>query len=244
MRIFGLHITGVFLISVLLACYNGGPQVSGGELLQKSIAHHDPGGRWANLALDIHIQEPRVGNYARWSRVHWSDSLMFQMDREVDGHRLTYRCKDNNNITLFNDNMLDHRADTALIKQYRLQSDRVDLYHDFYKTLIGLPMSLPDRIKTFTEVKQTNYNGIDAHAIGVILNKPLFSDRWVLYVARDDHRYLGMEIIDNNNSNDGERLYFTEWYDHRGVKLARVRHWYDRASGDYSGTDIILKHIR
>ncbi|MEO0686773.1 MAG: hypothetical protein AAFY76_17460, partial [Cyanobacteria bacterium J06649_11] len=37
-------------------------ELSSTEILEKSIAFHDPNAEWDNSALAIHIQEPRLGN--------------------------------------------------------------------------------------------------------------------------------------------------------------------------------------
>lgn len=53
----------------------------------------------------------------------------------------------------------------------------------------------------------------------------------------------GIEIVFLDKPNEGERIYFDGIMDIHGVKIPRIRHWYEVKDDSYSGSDIISKEV-
>ena len=79
--------------------------------------------------------------------------------------------------------------------------------------------------------------------IPIELRKPIFSDRWNIFISKSTHEYKGMEIIFPDDSLKGERLIFEGEIDINEMKIPRIRHWHDYYDNSYTGTDIILKEL-
>ncbi len=235
----------VFLLIIISACSTSTePQtLTSQEILQKSIEYHDPNNNWQRLNIHLHIQEPRIDNPERYSIVKLNNrSDAFELIRNRNEHISRHVIDSEGKPTvLFNEN---ENIPPELVAKYRLNPDRNFVYRDFYKMLYGLPMTLNDAtIKAMGQVESTIYNGEVCHQIPLELKEEMFSKHWVIYIAKSNFTYCGMEIIFPDDNTKGERLYFDGEVNLDKIKIARYRHWHTYPEGKYSGSDIVVKDI-
>lgn len=216
-------------------------QLSSPDLLKKSQSIHDPNDKWNELELSIHIQEPRIGNPPRYSKVRLNNvNGAFELIRNREQHLSKHIIDENGEAKIYlNDS--EEIAD-SLVEKFRLKSERNIGYRDFYQLMYGLPMSLNDEsIDNIGAVEVKNFNDQECYQIPIELKEAMFSKNWVIYIAKDSYRLKGLEIVFPEDASKGERLYFEGNIDLQGVQIPRFRHWHEYAGDNYSGSDIILK---
>ncbi len=235
---FNMRYLVLFLLAAsFISCETKQKQFDGKFLLEKSSQFHDKKNEWNTTDFAIHIQEPRFGNPYRYSIVSLNNkNNSFELQRNREQHISTHKIDENGSVTLLDGEII---TDSLLIKKYRLESKRNKRYYRFYKTLLGLPMSLKDEIKEINDVEKTIFNSIESYKIPIELKKPLFSKHWVLYLSKKEHKILGLEMIFPDDKTKGERLIFDGEFLIESIRIPRIRHWYE-LNGEYSGSDIIV----
>ncbi len=233
----------LLLIIVTISCQtkNNTPiALNGKDLIQKSIKAHDPGNNWSNLELNIRVQEPRIGNPARFSEVKLNNKDgSFEMIRNREHHLSKHIIDASGNAkTLLDDS---ETYPDSLIAKYRLEPERNQRYRNYYQTMYRLPMSL--KIDTIFSVAEVVYNNLPCYKISLELEEVMFSKHWNIFLAKDSYIYKGMEIVFPDEPEKGERLYFDGEINIGGVKIPRTRHWHELSDDAYSGSDSLVKEL-
>lgn len=139
MRIIFLFIISVFfMISIASA-----QMLDSRTLIAKSNEYHDPKDKWANSKLEVHVQEPRIGNPYRYSILTMDNGVgRFELSRNR-GERISTHIinGDGSSAAVLDGEPIN---DPELIKQYRLGSDMNNIYKNSYDMMFGLPMSLSE----------------------------------------------------------------------------------------------------
>ena len=230
----------LFCIFSFVNCKTKETKLNGNLLLEKSSKYHDKNNEWNKANFTIHIQEPRVGNPYRYSIVTLNnEENTFELQRNRDKHISTHKVTQKGSITLLDGEII---TDSLQIKKYRLEPKRNKRYQRFYKTLLGLPMSLTNEIKEIGETKETIFNAKESYKIPLELHEPLFSKHWILYISKKENKIIGLEMVFPEDTTKGERLIFEGEFKLGNVILPRMRHWKE-LTNEYSGSDIILKSV-
>ena len=232
-----------FLLISIASCTSSEKQVSGKELLEKSIQHHDPKSQWSTAEFTLRIQEPRIQNPERFSLVYVNNKNgAFKLMRNRGEKVASYGVNAEGNVTV----LLDNKSveDSLAIQKYLLQPERVNIYKNSYQTMLGLPMSLNSSLvsKTGTTSK-TNFNGTTAYKLDIELKRKVFSNHWTLYFSDKDFSLLGIDIISLDDPENGERLYFEKSIQIGDMTIPRMKHWYD-LNETYLGSDVIVYEIK
>ena len=64
-----------------------------------------------------------------------------------------------------------------------------------------------------------------------------------MFFAQKDFKILGIEMFFPENPNKGERLIFEGEFETNGIKIPRMKHWYE-LNNVYSGSDIIISELK
>jgi hypothetical protein len=218
-------------------------ELSGEDIITKSIQKHDPKNKWSTTEFNIRTQEPRVQNPSRYSIVKLNNrtgafSLHRNRDHFVSNHLID---STGNAITFLDGNRI---TDSLLIKKYRLDPSRNFGYRRYYQSLMGLPMSLHvEKLDSIGVVSEVLFNNIECYKVPVILTKPMFAKHWNLFFSRNDFSMIGLEMVFPNDPNKGERLFFEGNITLKGITFPRYKHWHE-LSGEYAGSDIIVKELK
>lgn len=233
----------ICLLSFFYSC-NPSPSehVDGQEILDQSIAFHDPQGHWSQAQLDIFIQEPRVPNPPRYSELSLNNATgAFKLVRNRDEDLVTYLIEEDGESYIMLGGERD--IDSALINKYRLDPSRNGGYRNFYQTMIGLPMSLKEGLSQIKQTSETLFNEKPCYKVEIELKEPLFSKNWNLFINKKTKALEGLEIISDDNGTADEHLIFEGEFAIGGMKIRRIRHWYNEEFGGYLGSDLILKEL-
>ncbi len=236
-----------FLIfCVLISCNSRQPQakiLSGKEIIAKSIKVHDPNQKWSGIKISIHIQEPRISDPFRYSTVKLNiENGEFELQRNRDDHISTHVVDSTGNAKVLLDGQ--EKITDSLVKKYKLSAERNKGYRNFYNMMYGLPMALENSItKYLGNTKEVVFNEQECYKISVELKEPLFSKYWHIFVSKKTFECKGVEITFPDDASKGERLYFEGEFFINGIKIPRIRHWYEYSDDQYSGSDIIVKEL-
>ena len=231
----------ILMAPAFFVCQSSEPPKDGRALIQESINHHDPQEKWNTLDFQLHIQEPRTQNPQRYSIVKLNNATgAFELTRGRGEHVSTHSIDAAGNSQTLLDGI--QATDSIVIAENRLQPSRNFGYRNFYQVLLGLPMSLTEEWLAETGlVKTTTFNQQAALQVPVTLKQEMFSKHWLLYLHPENFSYLGMEIVFPDEPDKGERLVFSDVVNLEGVNISRFRHWYDLATEEYLGSDIIVQ---
>jgi hypothetical protein len=231
----------IFLAVIVISPFTLAAQ-SSMEILEKSISVHDPDSKWKTAKLSLHFEEPRIGNPYRYSRVKLDNTTgAFEMLRSRDEYISTHIIDENGVAVTLLDGEIP--SDTSLIRRHRLDPSRNTNYRSYYDGFCGLPMNLPGKIKAILETEEVIFNGQKCFMIEIKLKEAMFSDHWRIYIDAKSYLVKGLDFILDEAKMEGERLYFDQIFDLDGIKLTRMRHWYDLKDDTYLGSDILVTKI-
>ncbi|MEM9671105.1 MAG: DUF6503 family protein [Cyclobacteriaceae bacterium] len=212
-------------------------------ILNQSKLKYDVNQQWNQSELSMHIQEPRIGNPQRYSRVVLNNTNnYFEIERTYDEGNIKQSLGDDEDYQV----LLDENSDVSaeIREKYRLSEERGEGYRNFYQTMYGLPMSITENFYTeIAPAEPITFEGKDAYRISLELNQEMISKHWRLIIATEDFTLLGVEFYHPENSNEGERIKFEDEVQLGNISLPRMRHWYDNKTEEYLGSDIIVSEI-
>lgn len=237
------HLPYLLLPLVLLLSssnHQNTPCQNGAYILTQSIKLHDPHSSWQNASFDMVIREPRLSNPGRFSNVQLDMSTgTFRLERDRNNHISTHIVDASGQPST----LLDGKKETGpeLIEKYRLQPERNANYRAYYEFMYGLPMVLNEEGYTMKTVNETVFDGQKAVAIDFELATPMIASSWRVFFSADDYRLLGLETL-GDKPEEGEYLVFNGNVGIEGMNLPRFRHWYNKQTDEYLGSDILVSY--
>ena len=208
------------------------------EVLDRCFEFHDPTDQWPSWAGVYTSVEPRLRVPERRTYVQVrADGTFFDMKRAYGKDTLHWVIQQGQYTTFVNGEMVQ---DSAMIKAHRLSQGRTDNYHNYYRTKLGLPVSLKGRYQLKQEqAKRMDWRGRAAYRLELEIADAPFSTAWELFVDSKDYRLLGYGFFPADG--EGEYLIVDHLMEIGQMRLPRMRHWYSRGEDEYLGSDIILK---
>ncbi|MGW8121502.1 DUF6503 family protein [Roseivirga echinicomitans] len=244
----GRHFT--IIISLLLlstAVLNAQEaQISGSELLSRSIAFHDPNGQWKRVRMELVIDQEMPNGPVRPSNVIIDNPKgIFELSFVKDNHLFTWKVDGRDSTVSY----MDYRIVTDSIRADTLQltPDRARRWRNYYSYLYGLPMKLTDKGTNIDPlVQSTTYDGKPVLALKVTYDKTVGSDTWYFYFHPDTYALSGYRFYHNEAENDGEYILIEGLEIQNGMRIPMHRAWYTNKENRWLGTDrlINLKLIR
>ncbi|MBX2876122.1 MAG: hypothetical protein KTR30_28630 [Saprospiraceae bacterium] len=207
-------------------------------VLERCFQFHDPDEEWASWAGTYVSVEPRLQVPGRKTKVQLqADGSFFDMERAYGKDTLHWTIKERQYSTFVNGELVQ---DTATMQAYRLSQERADGYHNYYRTKLGLPMSLKGRYQLKQEaVEPMEWQGKTAFRLELEIADGPFSTAWELFVDSKNYQLLGYGFFPTEA--EGEYLVVDQLMEMGQMKWPRMRHWYSRGEDEYLGSDIILK---
>jgi hypothetical protein len=209
------------------------------ELLSRSIAYHDPDGRWDRGAFTITLGESRPDGSVRRTVVRLDNGRgRFEIERELgDGRRME--------AAVVNDTVevrLDGNAEITAgdRERHRLSPEQLLRTRNYYLYLYGLPMKLRDPgTRLAPEAKEASFQGKPAYELKVTYDEGVGSDTWYFYLDRETFALTGYRFYHDETARDGEYIFLSGTTSGLGLNLPRERKWYRHQDDGYLGTDTI-----
>ncbi|MBT8262109.1 MAG: hypothetical protein KJO05_04750 [Bacteroidia bacterium] len=209
--------------------------LSGEELLNKSIEYHDPYNNWGkfNGTLSVTMDTPKASPRFSAIKIDLPNDFFYLKSRR-DTQETTYAIEKGKCSTSIKDSTLMRRTpcETAV------------LYKNYYTYLYGLPMKLKDPgTQIEDEVVLKNFKGKEYLVLKVTYVETVGSDVWFFYF---DPKSYAMEIYQffkgdpaSEGKDTGEYILLSEEQIINGIKMPKTRAWYYNKNDGYLGTDTL-----
>lgn len=231
-----------FLLSVIVVSKAFSQDISGKELLSKSIAFHDPNNNWStfNDSLKVVMETPK--NSDRHSTVTINiPKQQFSLDVAINDDTYRYTLDKEACTITFNDNTTI--PETAKEK-YRLNCDRAAMYRDYYTYLYGLPMKLNDPGTAIDKnVVLKKIKGKEYLVLKVTYDENVGNDTWYFYFDPTSFEMKLYQFFHDESKNDGEYIVLEGLETISDIKMPKIRKWYYNSDDTFLGTDILSKSL-
>lgn len=208
------------------------------DVLQRSIAYHDPAGMWNDGSFRIRLSETGPNRGPRQTTILIENEAgRFYMRREIDGHTIESTVTGDECWT-----RLDGSSDLTAtqIDEFRLSCERMQFTRNYYTYLYGLPMKLRDAGTIIgPDATLTRFQERAAWAIRVTYDPEVGGDTWYFYFDPDSWALIGYRFYHDESANDGEYIVLRDEAEGGDLRLPAVRTWYTHAEDKLLGTDTI-----
>lgn len=213
---------------------------SGSELLDKSIAFHDPTNLWDSFKGALHITMKTPDGTERNSEVEINlPAQFFKLTTVKDGITLEQTITKSKCLLLL-DGKSEFSEEEA--KTHRLTCDRAHTMKDYYTYLYGLPMKLKDPGTVIdTRVRLSTFKGKEYLALKVNYEQAVGSDVWYFYFDPVSYALEAYQFYHDQAKNDGEYILLTGIEAISGIKMPKTRAWYYNKDNAFLGTDVLTK---
>ncbi len=213
-------------------------QMAADELIDKSIAFHDPQNNWKDFKSQLSFTTERPDRPDGKRKVFIDNKRkMFSFWAQYEEGLLNYEVKKSKPKALWNGN---ETVPPEIAKKYRISSDRAIMYRDYYTYLYGMPMKLKDQGTIIhQEVSQVEFYGKKYDKVKVTYDPEVGDDIWYFYFNPNTHALEAYQFFHDESKNDGEYILFEELKETQRVKMPRVRKWFYNKDEKFLATDIL-----
>ena len=227
-----------FIFAVLISIPVFSQKLTGSQLLQKSIAYHDPGGKWPTFKGGLHLKETRPDGPDRRTHVHLNNKTsFFELIQHKEENELVHVLENGNCIHLLNKSGNISDADR---EKHQLNCDRTKLLRDYYLYLWGMPMKLTDPGTNIQEkVIETDILGEPALALKVTYDEGVGDDTWYFYFNAVNYSLMAYRFYHDESKNDGEYILCPNHKTIKGIRFPASLKWYYNEDDKFLGEDIL-----
>lgn len=213
-------------------------QITGPELLDKSIRFHDPKGIWKDFNGKLKVIMETPNNPNRDSDITIDLPHQYFYVKATRGKNTTEYTLDKRKCQIrFNG---DERPNDSIKKKYRLNCERAKLYKNYYTYLYGLPMKLRDPGTIIHEkVIKKRFKGKDYLVLKATYKKEVGKDTWYFYFDPKTYAMEVYQFYHDESKNDGEYILLSDIEEINSIKMPKKRAWYMNKDNKYLGTDIL-----
>jgi len=225
-------------IFLLAATVSFGQELTGSELLAKSIQYHDPNGNWKtfNGTLQVTMETPKNAPRVSTIKINLPKEY-FYVKASRDGKTTEYTVEKNDCKIAFN-GKTDLSEEDA--KKNNLSCERANLYKNYYTYLYGLPMKLKDDGTIIDPtVRKKTFKGKEYLVLKATYKESVGKDTWYFYFDPKTYAMEVYQFFKDESKNDGEYILLTEEATINEIKMPKKRAWYYNKNDGYLGTDIL-----
>jgi len=231
------------LTLILISSWACNDSLTAEQLLEKSIAYHDPEVRWMAFqdSLEISLETPDAP--VRRSTIYIDNqSGSFYVKANRDSNSVEYGVGKDSCLVKWNGRSDFSKAEA---EENGLSCERAEMYRNYYTYLYGLPMKLKDPgTRLSEEVGLRTFKGKEYAVLRVDYDAEVGSDIWYFYF--DPHTYA-MEVYQFYRSDEngqtkedtGEYILLSSEEEIGGIRMPKTRAWYYNKDDKYLGTDIL-----
>lgn len=229
---------GIVLLCCLLTFSTFAQTAS--EVLAKSIAYHDPKGKWESGQFQLKLKESRPNGTFRETEIKLDNRQQsFELAQLRDGRKI-YRYVKGDDCKNQLDGASDFSAEEA--KKFRLDCEYSPRMKDYYTYLYGLPMKLRDPGTILgDEVKTVEFDGRQLLQLKVTYQPEVGKDIWYFYFDPSTYALSGYRFYHDESINDGEYILISGEQKVGPLRLPKKREWYTHKEEKFLGTDELIK---
>ncbi|MFT5251870.1 MAG: hypothetical protein ACI87N_000866 [Flavobacteriales bacterium] len=221
---------------LLCSLQTNAQELSGQELVKKTIAFHDPNNNWNTFKGELAIEMITPDGNTRISNVAINlPRQYFKLTSLRNNIAITHIvCKDSASFGLNEQKSFTEEE----VKKYNLTDTRAKFMKNYYTYLYGLPMKLSDTGTIINPVvTRKEFMGKEYLVLQVKYEEGIGKDVWYFYF---DPKTYAMEIYQfyhDETKNDGEYILLTEEESFSGIKFPKNRAWYQNTDKKFLATD-------
>jgi len=229
----------ILVLLILLSCQSK-TELTGPQLVEKSIAYHDPKNSWKDFQgqWQVRLQFPNKSERTTNISLDKIGGIFTLEDLRESGPILRYMDADTN-YHLINKQVVVHEDS---IKKYGLTEDRTRLMKNYYSYLYGLPMKLKDEGTRINElVEMVNFQDEDYLRVKVTYEEEVGSDTWYFYFDPQTYAMKLYQFYHEEEKNDGEYILLDGEISYRDMRIPKDRSWYTNDSSRLLGIDYLVE---
>lgn len=212
-------------------------QFTGSEVIEKSIAYHDPLGAWSTFegAFTLELEMPNKPQRRSVVTLNLPTEY-FNVTTLQDGVS-TFR-EVSQDVCRYTDNKGKVQTSSTTTNA----CERSVMFKDYYTYLYGLPMKLKDpgtHIEQQTVVK--TFKGKEYLVVRVTYDAAIGSDTWQFYFNPNTYAMEVYQFFKETDEHTGEYILLSGIARIGNIKMPKDRAWYYNKDDGYLGTDRLLK---
>lgn len=215
--------------------------ITGEELLKRSISFHDPNGQWNKIKMELVIDQEMPDGSVRPSNVIIDNKRgEFELSFIKNGHLFTWKVDGRDSTESY----MDYRVvtDSIAYDTLGLKPDRARRWRNYYSYIYGLPMKLTDKgTNVDQKVQQTQFDGKDVLALKVTYDAAVGKDIWYFYFNPNTYALEGYRFYHDEAINDGEYILINGLEIKNGMRIPKDRAWYTNDQNKWLGTDKFIQ---
>lgn len=229
-------IYSVAVFFLLMATY--AQELTATDLLDRSIAYHDPEGKWDGFKGNFFITMESPNRPVRKSKIELDfNQSFFRLTLDAEGDQLISQLKNQECLLSFNGTT---DFSEAIAKKNRLSFERASMYKDYYTYLYGLPMKLKDPgTRLANSVVEQEIDGISYWVLKVTYEPEIGGDTWYFYLDKNTYQLQRYQFFHEEAKNDGEYIVLENELIVNGIKMPKDRSWYYNKDNKYLATDYL-----
>ena len=210
--------------------------LTGSQLLDQTIAYHDPDGNWETFAGELHISLEMADKSTRESVITLNlPQEYFNLSTMQDGKESFREIKGNACRFSSADGSV---SETTVDAQ---DCERTAMFKNYYTYLYGLPMKLRDPGTNINpEVKKVTFKGKEYLVLRVTYDEAVGSDVWQFYFDPETYAMEVYQFFKGTDEKTGEYILLKDEVVINGVKMPKDRAWYYNKDNGYLGTDRLV----
>ena len=228
------------LCLVLTSC---NAPLTGEQLLERSIAYHDPQGQWETFygQLRVTMETPNQSDRISDITINLPEAH-FYVKAVRDTLTTVYDVKQDRCHISFNGRTEFTPEEAAT---YRLNCETAKRYRDYYTYLYGLPMKLKDPGTIIHEtVEEKMFKEKHYLVLKATYDAEVGTDVWYFYFdpesyAMEVYQFYKTDEQGNLKPDSGEYILLSGDTEINGIKIPKIRAWYYNKNDEYLGTDIL-----
>ncbi|RCS26532.1 hypothetical protein DUT90_12305 [Polaribacter sp. WD7] len=216
-------------------------EITGNELLAKTIQFHDPENNWSTFAGTFLVtmktpnQSPRISKitvnlpneYFRVRATRDSISNIYELDKK--------KCSTSTIGLQFKKELTEEEWK----KKIEEDCKKANVYKNYYTYLYGLPMKLKDDGTIIHQkVEKRKFKEKEYLVLKATYNKEVGKDIWYFYF---NPKTYAMEVYQffKKTKDSGEYIVLSGLETINNIKMPKVRTWYYNKDNKYLGTDTL-----
>lgn len=228
------HLFNWFCLVVPLFTISG-QNISSQEIVQASIAYHDPNGMWGKLYQDFKVQSSRdtltLKLYNDRGMVEWTQKLN-------DGRFITAGYVSDSCFVKIDGKSIEPRGK---IENLLLDCPQVISRSNYFLYMYGLPMKLKDAQAIIDPIpEKVNFLGKEYWSVKVHYNSP-DGGRWQFYFDTDSFSFEIAQYFHSEHADNSEYIVFDSPLKVGQMVLPARHSWYLFKNRQFIGSELLVR---
>lgn len=230
----------ILLSCLFFLCYCNTAKNRGQQLLEKTIAYHDPQSNWSKLKTHLYLSSTDTAGKENLFELEMDNTTgYFCHITHEDGKEIVKGLSKGKEFYLIDGKKEISKEDR---KKYELNFEGVKWVHSFYGYLYGLPMKLTDKgVNVSDTIGSEQLNGKNFRVLHLSYDPEVGKELWNFYLDPNTAALEGYRFYYEGKPKEGELIMLNDVLDVDGIKIPKVRKWYLNKDNSYLGTDNLLK---